>query len=69
VTLPRGFGASDIEDGPTERQLEYAQQLINRLEDAGEPMRDYENKVDGCDSITEMSALIQEMLDELGAEY
>lgn len=69
MTLPRGFGASDIEDGPTERQLEYAQQLINRLEDAGEPMRDYENKVDGCDSITEMSALIQEMLDELGAEY
>ncbi len=50
---------------PTERQLEYARSLADRLEDVGEV--GFWHLVEDCD-VEEMSALIDEMKDTLEEE-
>lgn len=55
--------------GPTDRQLEYLEALVDRLWAAGfhERARWYARRVDGLEDVASASELIDELIDELKA--
>ncbi len=52
---------------PTSLQEDYAETLVRHLFDRGEPSAsEYDNAIENCESIGEMSELIDNMKEELG---
>ncbi len=51
---------------PTDRQIEYAEVLLQALRTRGRGDEDWEKRVEDCQDIGEMSELIDEMKEELG---
>ncbi len=60
------WGAFDVAPEPTEAQQDYAASLLERLSNVGHPdVDDFEEEVEGCSDIGEMSDLIDTMKAEL----
>ena len=62
-----GFPREELVIEPTGAQIDYAETLVQHLYDRGEPSAsDYDTEVQDCETIGEMSELIDNMKEELG---